>query len=259
MSVVSTASGRDPDTYNREIYTTRYGVAEIAPPVRYAYDREMAALRFRILEPYAVHARIVDFGCGTGSYLLPLARRAREAIGIDFSRHFLDELRTTVVREGRSNVRVLEEDLKETSLESGAYDLTFSIATLYSVPSPERALAEMHRILHPGGIAFFELGNRWSVNAIASRYLHTGIQMHLMSVPAMRRALAAIGFRVITHRAFQALPMYGIPKFLFPLVAAQWKIPMGWVVRGKMLDEHIASLPLLRTIAFRHMFLCVKQ
>lgn len=256
---MSEAVTTSADAYNKRIYETQYSASHMMPGARTAYDHEMVALRFRVLEPYAIGTRIVDFGCGTGSYLLPLARRAREAVGIDFSRHFLDELRTIVAREGRSNVRVLEEDLKETSLESGAYDLAFSIATLYSVPSPERALQEMYRVLRPGGIAMFELGNRWSVNTIASRYLHTGIRMHSMSVPAMRRIITGIGFQITTHRSFQLLPMYGVPRFLFPFVASQWKIPMGWKVRGRMLDEHISSLSLFRSIAFRHVFLCVKR
>lgn len=253
------ANPRDLDAYNRKVYATQYTVAGLSPSARYAYDREMVALRLRMLEPYARDARIVDFGCGTGSYLLPLATHAREAVGIDFSRHLLDELRAAVTHDVRSNVRVLEENVKETSLESGAYDLAFSIATLYSVPEPERALQEMHRILRPGGMAMFELGNRWSVNTIASRYLHTGIRMHLMSVSEMLRVLGGIGFRIIAHRSFQLLPMYGIPKFLFPIVASQWKIPMGWKARERMLDEYVSSAPLLRSVAFRHIFLCEKR
>lgn len=249
----------DRDTYNQRVYETQYSASRMALAMGTPYDREMVALRFRMLEPYASGARIVDFGCGTGSYLLPLAAHAREAVGIDFSRHLLDPLRQRVAQEHRTNVRILEENMKETSLESGTYDLAFSIATLYSVPEPERALAEMHRILRPGGIAMFELGNRWSVNTIASRYLHTGIQMHLMSVPAMLRAITGIGFRITAHRPFQVLPMYGIPRFLYPLVASKWKVPIGWKVRGRMLDEHISSLPLFRSIAFRHVFLCMKQ
>lgn len=249
----------DRDAHNRAVYATQYTAAHMVLTDQCAYDREMVALRFRMLEPYASGARIVDFGCGTGSYLLPLATHAREAVGIDFSRHLLDELRAAVARDVRSNVRVLEENIKETSLESGTYDLAFSIATLYSVPEPKRALAEMHRILRSGGIAMFELGNRWSVNTIASRFLHTGIRLHLMSVPAMLRVIPDIGFRILAHRSFQVLPMYGIPRFLYPLVASRWKIPMGWKVRGRMLDEVVSSASCLRYLAFRHVFLCVKR
>ena len=55
---------------------------------------------FRCPEPFAV---ALDFGCGVGRLLIPLARRSRVAVGVDASAAMVDECRQNAARFGISN------------------------------------------------------------------------------------------------------------------------------------------------------------
>lgn len=48
---------------------------------------------------------ILDIGCGPGALSVPLAKRVKEVIAIDFSAQMLDELRAYAAREGVANIQ----------------------------------------------------------------------------------------------------------------------------------------------------------
>lgn len=48
---------------------------------------------------------ILDIGCGPGALSIPLAKRCKEVIAIDFSRKMLDELEAYAAREGVTNIQ----------------------------------------------------------------------------------------------------------------------------------------------------------
>jgi hypothetical protein len=75
----------------------------------------------------------------------------------------------------------------------------------------------------------------------------------------MNRLLDEAGFAIIEHRAFQILPLWGDrPKWLGPLLRPQCKWILQKQVRGKMLDEWISNLPVIKHLAFRHIFVSEK-
>ena len=47
--------------------------------------------------------------------------------------------------------------------------------------------------------------------------------------------------------------------WLYPLATPLWKPVLGLRIGGKMLDEWIASAPLLRRLAFRHLVVVRKR
>lgn len=48
---------------------------------------------------------VLDIGCGPGTLAVPLAKKVREVIAIDFSRGMLDELEAYAAREGVTNIK----------------------------------------------------------------------------------------------------------------------------------------------------------
>lgn len=48
---------------------------------------------------------ILDIGCGPGTLAVPLAKRVKQVIAIDFSRKMLDELEEYAAREGVANIK----------------------------------------------------------------------------------------------------------------------------------------------------------
>jgi len=89
----------------------------------------------------------VEFGCGTGFYTGTLASKADSLLATDISPEMLEIAKQ---RESGKNVAFQVEDCQRTSLSDGTFDTAvLSLVTHFTVP--EQTIAEMFRILRPGG------------------------------------------------------------------------------------------------------------
>jgi ABC-2 type transport system ATP-binding protein len=91
--------------------------------------------------------RLAEFGCGTGFYTDPLARKADMLLATDVSPGMLELAKHRVKA---ANVTFQTEDCQHTSLADGAFDTAF-ISLVIHFTEPAQTVAEMHRILRPGG------------------------------------------------------------------------------------------------------------
>lgn len=99
---------------------------------------------------------ILDLGCGTGKFLeVFLNKKAWDsATGLDFSAAMLSKARTTVA----GNVMWLQGDFDALPFLENSFDLVISGFTLRSVQRLPEFLANVRRILTPGGrVAFLDL------------------------------------------------------------------------------------------------------
>jgi malonyl-CoA O-methyltransferase len=97
----------------------------------------------------------LDLGCGTGRYLALLrARGAKRAFGLDRSWEMLREGRAA--RQGAAGPPALVQgDLLALPLATGAADLIVCGLAIGHVTALDRAIAEMSRVLKPGGLAIY--------------------------------------------------------------------------------------------------------
>ena len=104
-------------------------------------------------ERYPAGARVLEAGCGTGAQTVILARNnpAAHFVSVDVSRDSLEHARTAVEREGLTNVRFEEADVFRLPFPDAAFDAVFVCFVLEHLAEPLRALAELKRILRPGG------------------------------------------------------------------------------------------------------------
>ncbi|BBZ11314.1 methyltransferase domain-containing protein [Mycobacterium branderi] len=93
----------------------------------------------------------LDVGCGPGTVTASLARAAGPdglALGVDISEPML----TRAVRaESGPQVGFLRADAQRLPLRDDTVDAVVSIAVLQLIPEPAAALAEIARVLRPGG------------------------------------------------------------------------------------------------------------
>lgn len=90
-----------------------------------------------------------DLGCGTGQLSETIAPHVKRVIAVDGSTEMLDAAR---VRLGEaSNVEVRQGDLEALPLDVGELDAAMLSLVLHYSPDPGRALAEVARVLRPGG------------------------------------------------------------------------------------------------------------
>ncbi|MBT8335809.1 MAG: class I SAM-dependent methyltransferase [Gemmatimonadetes bacterium] len=121
-------------------------------------DLDSPFQRYRIRKVLDIAApaptdRVVDLGCGWGTFEFVLADRVREIVGIDFSARSIELCNDRLAREPRDNVRFVQADAGDTGLAAGAWDLVIC-ADLFEHLYPEdsqRVAAEAFRLLRPGG------------------------------------------------------------------------------------------------------------
>jgi SAM-dependent methyltransferase len=127
-------------------------------------ERTFAWIR-HALEPAFAPQRAIDFGCGVGHIVLPLARRASHVTGVDISPAMLEEARRNCARAGAENVDFVLSDDTLSHL-TGAYDFIHSsIVFQHMPPARGEALATcLIEHLAPGGIGalHFTFGSRLS-------------------------------------------------------------------------------------------------
>lgn len=94
---------------------------------------------------------VADLGCGTGNAAELLAPYVREVIAVDQSAAMLDAARKRL--EDVRNVRFVDGPIEAIPLPPACVDAAVCIMVLHHVAEPAEALAEMHRIVRPGGVA----------------------------------------------------------------------------------------------------------
>lgn len=240
---------------NRQLYDTNYPVERLEWENRTAYDRHFLELRLQLIKAHGETRDVLEVGCGTGAFVEPAARFARQIVGLDFSARMLQ---LASARLPGDAPLLVQGDAAGLPFAEASFDLVYSFATLYIVPDLAGCLREAARVLRSGGVAVLELGNRTSVNSLVSAVQHRYAdwsQPHYQPYAELVRAVNGAGFEVEDWRAFQLLPMSGVPRRLLPLaplLTAAWKRVLGRRLRGRMLDEWLSSAPFLRRLAFRH-------
>jgi len=101
---------------------------------------------------------IADLGAGEGSLSQLLAQRARTVIAVDNSPNMVEFGSELARKHGIANLEYREGDLEALPIDSESVDLALLSQSLHHAQHPQRAVAEAHRILKPGGrIAVLDL------------------------------------------------------------------------------------------------------
>ena len=119
-------------------------------------------LNRRSLETHAAHLlpylksglRVLDFGCGPGTISVGLARAVEpgEVHRIDIEESQIDLARSPAEAGGHGNVTFHVGSVTELPFEDNSFDVAHCHAVLMHVPDTKAALAEVKRVLKPGGI-----------------------------------------------------------------------------------------------------------
>ena len=221
----------------------------------FAYSRaRLAAWLERLVSADGAGKRALDIGCGTGHHVQWLRARGYEVVGVDGS---ADMLR--LARENNPGVRFEQCDVESLPLPDGAFDLILCVEVLRYLPSPHRALAEMARVLRPGGLTLATAAPLFSLNAypLVNRVARA---VPIADLVRLRQFfITARGLRRAARRAGLAdSEVHGV-----------YTGPLNWIERLtprllpralRLLDPvqpALADAPLLR--AFANMFLLVAR
>jgi ubiquinone/menaquinone biosynthesis C-methylase UbiE len=156
--------------------------------------------------PVRPYGHGLEIGAGTGYFSLNLLRLGliERATASDISPGMLKKLDASARRLGL-DVHTVVLDAEELPFEGASFDLVFGHAVLHHIPGLERAFAEFHRVLRPGGaIAFCGEPSRYGHLAAAlpkrSAHLVAPLWRRLVGAPPRRAAQGAARRTVTLER-----------------------------------------------------------
>jgi malonyl-CoA O-methyltransferase len=139
-------------------------------------------------------ATVVDAGCGTGRYLRLLRARGAIAFGVDLSERMLTRAHDDGEAVARGSICALP-------IEPAAVDVVVCGLALGDVADLERALAEMARVVRPGGCVVYSvvhpIGERagWS-RTFTAEGRQNAVATCWHSLEDHRRACAVAGLHI---------------------------------------------------------------
>ena len=152
-------------------------------------------------EPCPAFGTILDIGTGQGHSLPELAARFQpvEIIALDPDPEM-------PVRSGANMaacpvpMRAETAFAEATGLPGASVDLVFCHQTFHHIVDQERAIAELHRVLRPGGWLLFAESTRRYIHSLPIRILFRHPMKVQKSADEYRALVAAAGFEVLPER-----------------------------------------------------------
>lgn len=135
-----------------DIQAVRRSYARWAPVYDLTFGRITGQGRRRAVSVLnALGGRVLEVGVGTG-LSLPQYGAGVEVTGIDASAQMLDKAREKVAELGLTHVKALRVmDARALDFPDASFDHIAAMHIMSVVPDPERVMAEMARVLRPGG------------------------------------------------------------------------------------------------------------
>ena len=144
-------------------------------------------------------SRVIEVGCGAGVMSTELGGRGFDVEATDPVEAMLDRARARAVQAGvADHIRFSPADVHDLSFDDGAFDLVVGLGVLPWIDRPEAALAEIARVLAPGGHLIASTNNRSPLHVLADPARVPGL------APLRDTARALIGSargRTREHRA----------------------------------------------------------
>ena len=153
---------------------------------------------------------ILEVGCSGGYFLADLvaARPSAEIIGADYTRAALERLGQRLTK-----VPLLQFDLTQCPLPDASVDAVVLLNVLEHIEDDARAVAQLHRILRPGGVMIAEVPAGSSLYDVYDSHL---MHFRRYDMPDLLALLQRGGFEILTHNHLGCLlfPPFWLTKKL---------------------------------------------
>jgi ubiquinone/menaquinone biosynthesis C-methylase UbiE len=166
--------------------------------------------------------RVLEYGCGTGSHSLEMARRGADVVGIDISEQGIRVATERAAEAGLPNATYQVMDAEAMTFPDASFDLVIGEGILHHLDL-EKCYAEISRVLKPGGKAVFmePLGHNLAINLFrrATPSMRTDDEHPLLKrdLDLARRYFENVRYEYHHLASFAALPFVKTPVFR-PLV-----------------------------------------
>ena len=161
------ASPESKAPYVRRLFHTIAGRYDLITRLL-SYGQDQRWKRLLVGLAPAAPGRALDLASGTGDIAIALRSRGWRVTGLDVTHRMLELARA---KTGAEHVRFVTADMMALPFAAGAFDLVTTGYGIRNVPRIEPALAEIRRVLRPGGVLLSLDFNRPSNAVMRGVYL----------------------------------------------------------------------------------------
>lgn len=137
--------------------------------------------------------RVLEIGAGVGTDARHIIGREGVYTGINVDRGST-EATAHALRAFSLSGTVLERDATSLDFPDGTFDVVYSFGVLHHIPDVRRAVAEIRRVLKPGGELLVMLYNRASINYTVEIMFLRKLGLRILSLPGATVLLGWMGF-----------------------------------------------------------------
>jgi len=183
-------------------------------------ERQRYALQPHILECHSwidwCGKHVLEVGAGIGTDARRLIGAGARYTGINVDRGST-EAAAGALRAFNLPGLSLQRDARALDFPDGSFDVVYSFGVLQHIPEVERAIAEIERVLRPGGELLVMVYNRSSINYLVEIMFLRKLGLRLLGIPGMIDVLAWLGLpreKLARHRQLH--------RERGPVSAAEW-------------------------------------
>ncbi len=243
----------------------RYGWDKAAAYYERSWQAQLEPAQTTLLELACLTPgdRVLDVACGTGLVTLraaSLVAPGGEVVGTDISEEMVATARNTARARGIANVAFERADAEELAFDACSFDAALCVLGLMYAPDPEKAVAEMRRVVRPGGCSACAVWGQRSRCGWADIFPIVDARVHSEVCPmffrlgtgeTLQRAFQSAGFGAIVCRRLETRLYYANGEeaceaaFLGGPVALAYS-RFSEQVKAEAREEYLHSIALFR-------------
>ncbi len=173
--------------------------------------------RYHFAARWAKGLRVLDAACGEGYGTALLARHAAHVTGVDLSPDAIAHARRTYAN--LANAEFIEASIAKLPLPGASFDVVVSFETVEHIPVQQEFIAEVARVLKPGGVLVMSCPNKLEY----SDKRHFDNPFHVKEL--YREELAAL-----VAQRFPEVRWYGQRPSFFSVIAPESNAASGELI-----------------------------
>lgn len=151
----------------------------------------------KVIRKYQPNGRLIDVGCGAGSFLVEAQEAGYDVSGQEVAPFFVDYCRI------KRNLSIFSGELDELSLAPQSFEIATAFDVIEHHPDPRRLLTAMHQLLRPNGlivIGTHDIGNFYArLYGRHWRYINPVGHLTYFSQKTLTALLHDCGFQLVQY------------------------------------------------------------
>jgi ubiquinone/menaquinone biosynthesis C-methylase UbiE len=176
------------------------------------------------------NATVLDMGCGAGHASFAVAKHVREVVAYDIAQPMLATVDAAAKERGLATIRTQQGAAESLPFPNASFDWAISRMSAHHWRDVPKALAEVHRVLKPGGrLKFIDIAG------IDDPLYDT----HIQAIEVLRDAS-----HIRDYRADEWVAMLDAAGF-DAKITERWRIDIGfdaWVARMRTTAERVTAI-----------------